>query len=503
MLVMRKWFPAVTGPLACALVLAAGCGSSGESITAAGAGGGGVQGTGGGSGGAPVSSSSGGSAAVPGTGGDAPGTGGRSGAGTGGATSSTGGGGLAAAAGGRGAGGAGGAVGGGGRGGSAAASGGTAGPGVMVSASCKIPTWPTPVGAQVTITGTRMVTGVYDGKMALHEGTLNDCTLGAQGSTTPIFEVADGGTVRNVIFGAKVGDGIHCLGTCTIENVWFPFICDDAITMLGGAGKTATITGSGFMGARDKTIQHNGDGSTVVIDSVYVETAGKLYRSCGSGGGCGPASSKRTVRASNIVAIGVGQVIGVSTNDTATLTNICAYRTPVLCHTYQPGSDNDAPVGANATGEGANASCNYKSTDSHALVNKVSGSLPTDALCPGPNSVKTGSTATACVTGFENCLKACAPGSYGYKAVTCAAGMYSDGGAAACALPADAATAAHFASSNSAMATTTVTGNAVCPTEWAWAKDSTAKYCMCVRKPGFYQASATTWTVWDCQSAWY
>ena len=65
----------------------------------------------------------------------------------------------------------------------------------------------------------------------------------------------------------QIGDGIHCLGSCTIENVWFPYICDDAITMLGGSGKTATIKNSGFKGARDKMIQHNGDGSTVTIDT--------------------------------------------------------------------------------------------------------------------------------------------------------------------------------------------------------------------------------------------
>ena len=164
--------------------------------------------------------------------------------------------------------------------------------------------------------------------------------MNGQSSTNAIFEVADGGSVKNVIFGTKVGDGIHCLGSCTIENVWFPYICDDAITMLGGSGKTATIKNSGFKGARDKVIQHNGDGSTVTMDTIYVETAGKLYRSCGEGSGCGSSSAKRTVNASNIYAIGVGQVIGVSTNDKATLKNICTYRTPQICHAYQPGSDN-------------------------------------------------------------------------------------------------------------------------------------------------------------------
>ena len=153
-------------------------------------------------------------------------------------------------------------------------------------------------------------TGVYDGKMALHDGDMNDCTKGDQSSTHAMIEIADGGTVKNIVFGGHVGDGIHCLGTCTIDNVWFPYVCDDAITMLGGAGKTATITNSGFKGARDKTIQHNGDGSTVVIDHVYVETAGKLYRSCGQG--CS-SSAKRTVKISNVVAVGASEIAGVST----------------------------------------------------------------------------------------------------------------------------------------------------------------------------------------------
>ena len=390
----------------------------------------------------------------------------------------------------------------GGAAGAAAVATGGAGPAVMVSPTCKIPTWPTATGTPVMITGTKMVTGVYDGKMALHDGTLNDCSTGDQSSTDALIEVADGGTVKNVIMGNKVGDGIHCKGSCTIGNVWFPYICDDAISALGD-NATVTISNSGFKNARDKTLQHNGNNTTVVIDNVYVETAGKLIRSCGMGGGCGPTSSKRMIKVSNVVAVGVGQVVGVSTNDTATLTNICTYRTPQICHVYQPGSDNDATVGANAVGEGPSANCVYKATDAHALVDKVAGAVSTDIPCPGPNSVKTGATATACVTGFESCLKGCSPGSYGFKQVGCAAGKYADGGGASCTLPVDTATAAHFAATNTASATATVTSNGTCTTQWSWGKDSSGKYCMCVLKPGYYQQSSTSWTVWDCQSQWF
>ena len=102
---------------------------------------------------------------------------------------------------------------------------------------------------------------------------------------------------------------------------------------------------SGFKGARDKTIQHNGGSSTLNISNVYAEVAGKLYRSCGSGGGC-TTSATHTVNISNVIAIGVNQVAGVSENDKVTLSNICTYRTAVLCNTYQVNSDNDSTKGA-------------------------------------------------------------------------------------------------------------------------------------------------------------
>jgi len=378
----------------------------------------------------------------------------------------------------------------------AGGAGGSAG-GVTVSASCKVPTWPTPMGSPVTISGTKSVSGVYDGKMALHDGDLNDCTNGDQSSTKAIIEVADGGTVKNIVFGAKVGDGIHCLGSCTIDNVWFPHVCDDAITVLGGSGKTATISNSGFKNARDKTIQHNGNGSTVVLNNIYVETAGKLYRSCGQG--CS-SSDKRTATISNVVAIGASQIAGVSTNDKVTLTNICTYRTPSICRTYKPGSETETTIGSNGTDEGPTANCIYKGSDTHALVNDVTGAFQTDVLCPGPNSVKVGSTATACVAGFESCLKGCAPGSFGFRQTVCVNNLYANSGG--CAFPADASVAAHFAGTNAAGATQTVTNNNACTSEWSWATDGAGKYCMCVPKPGYYQASSGWW-VWDCQSQWW
>jgi hypothetical protein len=390
------------------------------------------------------------------------------------------------------------------------ATGGGSGTSVTVSPTCKVPTWPTATGSTVTISGTKSVTD-YDGKGALHEGDLNDCTLGDQSSTDAMFEVANGGSVKNVIFGKKIGDGIHCLGSCTIDNVWFPYICDDAITINkdGTASGASTISNSGFKGARDKTIQHNGGNSTLNIKNVYVEVAGKLYRSCGKGGGC-TTSAKHTVNISDVVAIGVMQVAGASENDQVTLSNICAFRTPTLCNTYKVNSDTDSTKGANGTGEGPGPNCTYKPADSHALVDRVGGvTLTTDVLCTGSNSAKSGSTATSCVTGFETCLKGCAPGSYGFQQLSCSGGTYTTPATGGCALvtaAADSAAATNLAGSRAATASGNVTKNNSCTTQWALGIDDSkaTSTCACVEKPGYYQQSSgyaqpVSWMVWDCQ----
>jgi hypothetical protein len=382
----------------------------------------------------------------------------------------------------------------------AAGSAGTGGTGgsVSVSPSCEKPAWPTATGSPVNISGTRAVSGTYDGQGALHEGNLEDCTGDdGQDSTEPMFEVADGGTIRNVIMGNRVGDGIHCLGSCTIENVWFANVCDDAITMHGGSGKTMTVRNSGFKRARDKTIQHNGTGSTVNVEDVYIETAGKLYRSCGDGCSGGARSANFT----NIYAVGIDQLAGISTNDTATFSNICTYRTGAICTTYDPGSEDKATNGQNGTNEGPSENCDFGPADVHALVNLTSGSYASEVLCPGPNSAKSGSTATACIEDFETCLKPCTPGGYGFKQLSCSGGEYAE---SACGMPADAAVAGELAGTNSAGVTDFVEKNSACTTEWEWARDesSTTTFCVCVSKPGYYQESSG-WFVWDCQTQWW
>lgn len=383
--------------------------------------------------------------------------------------------------------------------GGATTTGGMVGPGVEESESCPDISWPSGMGSTTVNSVITVGSGeTYDGEMQVHEGSLEDCSTGNQDTVEPLIDVQNNGTVRNIIFGKNIGDGIHCEGSCTIENVWFPYVCDDAISALGSG--TVNISNSGFKNARDKTIQHNGTG-TVNLDNIYVETAGKLYRSCGEG--C--SGNSRTANLSNIVAIGVSQVAGVSENDTVTLSNICVHRTFSICTIYQPGSSDESTQGANGSEEGPNANCVFSGSDTHALLSRVTGvSFSTESACGGPNAYKSGDTATACVDGFDSCLKPCAPGGYGFKQISCADnGRYEEGDGLICAMPTDSTAAAMLDQARVMGATNMVNKNDNCSNEWDIGIDSSnnAKYCVCVHKPGYYDFD--NWLAWDCQDRWW
>jgi hypothetical protein len=91
--------------------------------------------------------------------------------------------------------------------------------------------WPTPAG-NTTVSGTVAVAGTLDGGMRRY------CCIGDGGqseSQDPMFELADGATLQNLIIGAPAGDGVHCEGNCTLRNVWWEDVGEDAATFRGGS----------------------------------------------------------------------------------------------------------------------------------------------------------------------------------------------------------------------------------------------------------------------------
>jgi pectate lyase len=368
--------------------------------------------------------------------------------------------------------------------------------------ACLDPTWPTPTGSAVSLSSTKNVpaNAPYDGKLALHNGSgsgdfVKDCSAqgtGSQGTTKALFELEDGATIQNVIVGNHGADGIHCKGTCTIKNVWFQNVCDDMVTAASGSSGTVTIDGGGARNAHDKLFQDNSHGK-FIVQNFYGEKLGKMYRACGEGGACD--STKGNLTMTNVTAVGVDQVVGLTKGrDKATLSKICLFQAPTVCQMYDS-SDNKLQDGPDGT------TCIYKWTDTQVMVSKVNAVFATASACP--NTLTSGSAsnpATACIADLSQCIKSCLPGDNGLKVCDCT-GTGSTYKCHTCALPAQdpAKSALSPAAASVAPACSGVTEKKACSKEWEVCKDGT-QVCACVFKPGYLQ---TANTIWDCANPWW
>ena len=186
--------------------------------------------------------------------------------------------------------------------------------------SASAATWPTPTGQQA-VGATINVSGTRDGNMIRYYGTGALGSGGQEEGQSPIFKLANGAVLKNVILGSPAADGIHCTGTCTLQNVWWEDVGEDAATFKGtSASQTMTIDGGGARAASDKVFQHNGPG-TMYIRNFQVDNFGKLYRSCGN---CSSQYARHVV-ISNVTATYPGKTLaGINTNygDTVSLRNI-------------------------------------------------------------------------------------------------------------------------------------------------------------------------------------
>ncbi|GAA2553285.1 pectate lyase [Streptomyces levis] len=165
------------------------------------------------------------------------------------------------------------------------------------------------------------VSGVRDGGMKMFYGT------GALGGDSqdegqdPLFELADGAVLKNVVIGTPAADGVHCKGSCTLQNVWWLDVGEDAASFKGKSPSAVyQVIGGGARNADDKVLQFNGAG-TLNVSGFQVENAGKLVRSCGN---C-KTQYKRTIVLDDIdVTAPMNSIVGVNANygDTATLSRI-------------------------------------------------------------------------------------------------------------------------------------------------------------------------------------
>ncbi|MEU6536241.1 pectate lyase [Streptomyces sp. NPDC047000] len=190
----------------------------------------------------------------------------------------------------------------------------------MLSSAGAATAWPTANGSKA-VAKTIPVSGTYDGKLTKFYGSGALGTSDQSEDQGPIFELADGATLKNVIIGTPAADGVHCLGSCTLQNVWWLDVGEDAASFKGKSSSAVyTVYGGGAKNADDKVLQFNGAGK-LVVTKFQVENFGKLVRSCGN---C-KTQYKRTVIINDVDVTAPGKaIVGVNSNygDTASLRKI-------------------------------------------------------------------------------------------------------------------------------------------------------------------------------------
>ncbi|KAL2867340.1 pectate lyase [Aspergillus lucknowensis] len=192
----------------------------------------------------------------------------------------------------------------------------------------------------------------FDGGMKTY-GRGVSCEEGEGGDSDAVFSVEDGATLKNVIIGADQIEGVHCQGSCTIENVWWEKVCEDGLSLKTGEGPF-TVIGGGAQGAEDKVIQHN-SGGTVSISGFTVYDFGKLYRSCGN---C-DEMYERHVTIESVTAVEGSTLVGINSNygDTAIISSdVCATDVGTICQEYEGNDTGDEPP---ETSDGPSDYCQY------------------------------------------------------------------------------------------------------------------------------------------------
>jgi len=261
------------------------------------------------------------------------------------------------------------------------------------SANVTLPAWPgcpsyVAPSDTVPLTATIVVPAgtTYDGggkRFQLSGGSQSE-------GQPPVFELQEGASLRNAVIGDLAADGVHCLGNCSVYNVWWEDVGEDAATALGASGTTMRVDcGGSFLGT-DKTFQHNGQGTLYISHFVadnWKSKGGKFYRSCGD---CTGNKGPRTVIIENSRIHNHQTIVGVNSSytngtpaDSATLRNLILLRWNgeiEVCGTYtgvvdHSGSSSEKGVEWNTT------TCNVSASDITA-VDKTGGSKKT-GIAPG------------------------------------------------------------------------------------------------------------------------
>ncbi|GAA2451890.1 pectate lyase [Streptomyces macrosporus] len=234
---------------------------------------------------------------------------------------------------------------------------------VLTSSAGAAVTWPTAKGTEA-VSSTIEVSGTYDGGMKRFHGSGELGGDGQDEGQDPIFKLEDGAVLKNVVLGAPAADGVHCAGSCTLQNVWWEDVGEDAATFKGtSSSATYTVTGGGARKADDKVFQFNGAG-TLKVSNFDVSDFGKLVRACGN---CSKQYTRHVVVEGVTVTAPGKSLVGVNGNygDTATLRKVTIVGDPkkriTPCETYKGNSSGKEPTKVGSGPDGKH--CLYSESD--------------------------------------------------------------------------------------------------------------------------------------------
>ncbi|MDP5240707.1 pectate lyase [Uliginosibacterium sp. 31-16] len=220
----------------------------------------------------------------------------------------------------------------------------------------------------VTNSGTTTIpagtTKSYGNQRVGVKNSVGNCTSEGQ---IPVFILEEGATLKDVIIagGTPGSDGVHCKGSCTIQNVYWEDTCEDAASNLG-SGATMTVKNVIIAGATDKALQHNSKNSLTVLQDSYIVDTGKVWRSCGN---CTNNGGPRKLTLNNVKVGKAGSIAGANGNygDVVTIRKlqIKGYKSgsPAVCVEYK-GIEKNGSAESPKIGEKWNTSvCNVSTSD--------------------------------------------------------------------------------------------------------------------------------------------
>ncbi|MYW66563.1 pectate lyase [Streptomyces sp. SID8379] len=224
--------------------------------------------------------------------------------------------------------------------------------------------WPTAKGEQA-VSSSISVSGTLDGGYKRYYGSGDLGGDGQEEGQDPIFNLKDGAVLKNVIIGSPAADGIHCAGSCTLQNVWWEDVGEDAATFKGTSSSAVyTVYGGGAKSASDKVFQFNGAGK-LVVTKFQVENFGKLVRSCGN---CSTQYKNRNIIVNDVDITAPGKsIVGINSNygDTAALRNVRIHgdssKKIKPCVRYEGNDDGDEPTEIGSGPDGTY--CRYTASD--------------------------------------------------------------------------------------------------------------------------------------------